>query len=113
MMSLQSRLEPLGLALAEITPYCYHYWRSAPKGVKKYIVWAEDSEMNSFEADNLKQRQGLTGTIDFFTLEEFDGIVDEIQDCLQKLEGIVWSLNSVQYEDETRFIHYEWSFQMR
>lgn len=113
MMSLQNRLEPLARALAEITPYCYHYWRSAPKGVNKYIIWAEDSEQNSFNADDRKQRQGLSGTIDFFTLEEFDSMIDEIQECLQDIEGVIWSLNSVQYEEETRFIHYEWSFSMR
>lgn len=113
MMSLQNRLETIGAALAEITPHCYHYWRSAPKGVKKYIVWAEDGEQNSFNADNHKVRQGLTGTVDFFTLEEYDAIIDEIQDTLEGIEGLSWNLNSVQYEEDTKFIHYEWMFALR
>ena len=112
-MSLQSRLESIGAALAEITHHCYHYWRSAPKGVKKYIVWAEDGEQNSFNADNHKVRQALTGTVDFFTLEEYDAIIDEIQDTLEGIEGLSWNLNSVQYEEDTKFIHYEWMFALR
>ena len=47
MTSLSSQLEPIGKALSEITDHCYHYWRSAPKGVKSYIVWAEDQENKS------------------------------------------------------------------
>jgi hypothetical protein len=113
MTSLQNRLEPLGVALAQVTEHTYHYWRSAPKGVKKYIIWAEDGEQNSFNADNRKQRQGISGTIDFFTLEEYDALIDDIQDALQGIENLSWVLNSVQYEEETHFIHYEWSFYMR
>ena len=113
MTSLQNRLEPLGEALAELTDHCYHYWRSAPKGVKKYIIWAEDGEYNSFNADNRKQRQGLQGTVDYFTLDEYDAMIDKIQECLDGIENLSWVLNSVQYEDETKFIHYEWAFYMR
>ena len=58
-------------------------------------------------------RQGLTGTVDFFTLEEYDAIIDEIQDTLEGIEGLSWNLNSVQYEEETKFIHYEWMFALR
>lgn len=113
MTSLQNRLEPLGVALATVTENCYHYWRSAPAGVKKYIIWAEDGEQNSFNADNCKQRQGLSGTIDYFTLEEYDENIDAIQDVLNEYEGLSWLLNSVQYEEDTKFIHYEWSFNLR
>ena len=81
--------------------------------MKKYIIWAEDGEQNSFNADNRKQRQGLSGTIDFFTLEEYDALIDDIQDALQGIENLSWTLNSVQYEEDTHFIHYEWAFYMR
>ena len=81
--------------------------------MKKYIIWAEDGEQNSFNAANHKVRQGLTGTVDFFTLEEYDAIIDEIQDTLEGIEGLSWNLNSVQYEEDTKFIHYEWMFALR
>ena len=75
MISIQNKLKPIGEMLAEITQYSYHYWRSAPKGVKAYIVWAEDEEAESLNADNLKQKQGIHGTIDYFTKAEFDDFV--------------------------------------
>lgn len=113
MISIQSQLEPIGDMLAGITDYCYHYWRSAPKGVKAYIVWAEDEEATSLEADNHKREQGIHGTIDYFTKTEYDEVIDSIQEGLDELENVSWSLNSVQYEDETTFIHYEWELWVR
>lgn len=72
-----------------------------------YCVWAEDNEPTSVEGDNKKQIQTIQGTIDFFTKMEFDPFVDEIQCALNDAE-ISFRLNSVQYEDETELIHFEW-----
>ena len=113
MTSIQTKLEPIGRMLAGITENTYHYWRSAPKGVKAYIVWAEDSEADSLNGDNLKQEQGIHGTIDYFTKTEFDSVVDDIQEGLNGLEGVSWRINSVQFEEETTFIHHEWEFWVR
>lgn len=113
MISLQNKLEPIGQMLASISDYSYHYWRSAPKGVKAYIIWAEDEEAASLNGDNHKREQGLHGTIDYFTKTEFDAVVDSIQDGLDGLENVSWRLNSVQYEDDTTFIHHEWEFWVR
>ena len=113
MISLQNKLSQVGIMLAGIDTHTYHYWRSAPKGVKAYIVWAEDEEATSLNGDNLKQEQGIHGTIDYFTKTEFDAKVDSIQEGLNSLEGVSWRINSVQYEEETTFIHYEWEFWVR
>lgn len=113
MMSIQSKIRPIGEMLASITEFAYHYWRSAPKGVTQYIVWAEDEESESLNADNKKQKQGIHGTIDYFTKAEFDENVDRIQSGLNDLENVSWRLNSVQYEDDTAFIHHEWEFWAR
>lgn len=113
MTSLQSKLEPIGTMLAEISDYCYHYWRSAPKGVKAYIVWAEDQEGDSLNGNNLKLEQGIHGTIDYFTKTEFDTVCDSIQEGLNELENVSWRINSVQFEEETTFIHHEWEFWVR
>lgn len=113
MTSLQSKLEPIGTMLAEISDYCYHYWRSAPKGVKAYIVWAEDDEATSLNGNNLKLEQGIHGTIDYFTKTEFDEVCDSIQEGLNELENVSWRISSVQFEEETTFIHHEWEFWVR
>lgn len=78
----------------------------------KYCVWAEDTETNSLEADNYKAGQTITGTVDYFTKDEDDPNIEKFQIAFNAAR-IGWSLNSVQYEDETGFIHYEWLFRVR
>lgn len=113
MMSLNDRLEVLADALSELSDYVFHYWRPRPDGVDQYIIWAEDEESNSLEADNLKQEQGIHGTLDLFTAYEFDPLVDSIQEALNDQENLSWRLNSVQFEDETGLIHHEWEWNIR
>lgn len=86
-----------------------HY--SAVKQSNKYIVWAEDSQAAAAWADGAMQEQAIGGTIDYFTKTENDPNVKKIQDALNAAE-IPFRLESVQYEDETKFIHYEWSFEV-
>ena len=85
-----------------------HYKHPA-KEKPSFIVWQEDSEAYSHNTNNRKIQQQIHGTIDCFSLVEYDPLVDEIQDALDKA-GIGWGLLSVQYEDETNLIHYEWEF---
>jgi hypothetical protein len=77
----------------------------------KYIVWAEDSQGDSVWADGQMQDQAIQGTIDYFTKHENDPNVRKIQQALNDC-GISFRLNSVQYEDETGYIHYEWVFEV-
>lgn len=104
-MSLQAKLQQLGVAFAEITEVCYHYWR--PVKTVPCLIWAEDGEDDSFHSDNHKSEQRIVGTIDLFTKTEFDPIADQVQETLDDL-GLTWTLESVQYEEETNLIHMEW-----
>lgn len=72
-----------------------------------YCVWAEDQEQSSVEGDDFKLEQAIQGTIDLYTKTEYDPYADAIQAAL-KAAKISFYLGSVQYEDETGFIHYEW-----
>ena len=102
-------LSDVPTALLTVGAPVSHYIASAKPD--KYIVWAEDGEGNSESADNKKQIQVLTGTIDYFTKMEYDPNVGKIQDALNDAE-ISWKLNSVQYEELTKYIHYEWVFEV-
>lgn len=82
---------------------------TALRKVAPYIVWAEDSEASSVEGDDHKVQQAIQGTIDLFTKTEGDALIDAIQDALITAR-ISFYLNSVQYEDDTQYIHYEWVF---
>lgn len=114
-MSVQNKLNELYTTLANIAS-CYHYF--APSGAKApYIVWAEDSEDNSFQADNHKVRQAFSGYVDYFTKAEFDANFDSIQNALDDLEGISWTWDATQYGDpqheDDNLIHHTWSWRMR
>lgn len=105
-MSLQNKLTKVRDALLTVTASCYHYRRPA-EVEKNYIVWQEDSEDESFDADNRKREQQIHGTIDYFTQTEFDPVADGIQNALETA-GIGFRLKAVDYEDDTKLIHYEW-----
>lgn len=114
MKSLNEKLTIIRDALLTVTDGkgcavpVYHYYR--PGNVQKgYIVWMEDGEDDSFDADNRKAEQQMHGTIDFYTQTEFDPITDIVQNALDA-SRVGFRLNSVQYEDSTKLIHYEWEF---
>lgn len=111
MQSLIVQLKKIRDALnsTSATGRVFHY-KKAGNPTPNYIIWAEDGEGDSFNASNRKQEQQLHGTIDLYTLNEYDPLCDEIQDALDNAKNVGWSLNSVQYEDTTNLIHYEWEF---
>ncbi|MGN0134735.1 MAG: hypothetical protein ACI4AO_08405 [Anaerotignum sp.] len=103
------KLQKVKDALLTVTEAVFHYF--AVDKPDQYIVWAESGEANSVEADNCKQEQTIGGTIDYFTKTDFDQNIDAIQNAMKSAE-ISFSLESVQYEEETGYIHYEWKFEV-
>ncbi len=110
MKSMQSLLRSLYEALNGIENLeCYHYEKAEDCSVP-YAVWQEDGEDSSFHANNRKEEQTIIGSLDYFTQEEFDSVVDDIQETLNGI--CAWTLDSVQYEDETKLIHYSWRWEL-
>lgn len=97
-------------ALLSVTDNVGHY--EALNVLDKYLVWAEDAEADSVHADNQKDIQVIQGTVDYFTKEDGDPNVERVQKALAGAEGVVYQLNSVQYEEETGYIHYEWLWEV-
>ena len=77
-----------------------------------FLVWAETGETTSFDADNGKREQSIEGTADYYTLTEYDSTIDAIQNAVNTL-GCGWVLANVEYEDETKLIHYSWTWRIR
>lgn len=105
-----SSLDKVMNALLTVTDEVYHY--KAPEESTRYVVWAEEMEVAALNADNYKPGQTIEGSIDLYTKNEDDPWIQNIPDALNAAR-IGWELNSVQYEDETRFIHYEWVFRVK
>lgn len=106
-MTLNDKLKRIRDGFAEAAPHVYHYWRER----KSFpcIVWQENGEDASFYAGNQKAEQAVSGTLDYYTKLEFDPAVDTVQQIFRDME-ISWTLNSVQYEEDTNLIHYEWNW---
>lgn len=98
-------LNELKTALLEKVERLWHFTAPANAYVP-YAVWAEETRTD-FEADGEHAETAWQGTIDYFTNVEADETVEDIETALTSLD-IAWSLNSVQYEQETGVIHYEW-----
>lgn len=109
MQSVNDKLIKIRDALAHLNNV-HHYLRPA-KGKPPIIVWQEDGSDSDMWGDNRMGEQQLHGTIDLYTETEYDPLVDQIQEALNGIM-IGWGLLTVQYEDETNLIHYEWEWRI-
>lgn len=101
---LVTALQALEIPLAE------YAWDTRPDA--DYMVIAIDSETDSLEADGQKVNQAPQGTIDLFSSTNDREKMMAIQTVLDAFDGCAWYLNSVQYEDDTRLLHWEWVFSL-
>ena len=106
-MSLVSKAQKIRDVLADINGLKSYHLMKPASVTAPYAVWQEDSEGQSHHSDNSKAEQVLEATIDYFTRTEYDAMTDSIQNALNEAQ-IAWRLNSFQYEDETKLLHYEW-----
>lgn len=100
-------LDELLDALAETGYEFAHYaWSKAPEG--DYGVYAEESG-NDLVCDEKHVEKGTQYYLHYFTRNDSGVPKTTIEECLNSV-GIPWYLNSVQYENDTGYIHYEWAF---
>lgn len=92
-------------------PASVHHYEKPANTRAPYLVWAEGGEPASFLGDSRKGEQAIGGTLDLYTLTEFDPLIDEAQDALAELFDSSWVLEDVLYEDETKLIHYVWRWE--
>lgn len=94
-------------ALTPLLPgHVYHYWANGEHS-QKYICFMENAEANAQWSDYGRTLRTLNGTVDLFTKQEYDPLFNAVEDALIGI-GCALKLNSVQFEHETGYIHYEW-----
>lgn len=99
----QTALRSFGLGLGAICR-AYHY-RAPENTAPGYAVWQEIAG-GAVEAENRHAEDSFEIALDYFTKTEFDENIDAIEAFLQGFGS--WTLESVQFEYETGYIHYEW-----
>lgn len=98
-------VDELGAALSATGYRFAHFaWSHAPAG--DYGVYAED-EADDFLADGEHTENALQCAVDLFTRTEGKVPRETIEAALAALNA-PWYLNTIQYEDDTGYIHYEW-----
>ncbi len=75
----------------------------------RYFVWQEDGARD-FVAENCHLEKAVTGTMPVHrTLTQ--SAKDAFEASLYRME-IAWYLNSIQFEEDTGFTHYEWVWEV-
>ena len=108
MKSINQLLRDFNSEITEIDDLKVYHYEAEDLADAPYAVWIEQSEDDAFHSDNKKDEQIIPVILDFYTQEEFDPFIDEIQKCLNGIENASWRLSAVDYEDTTKLIHYQW-----
>lgn len=107
-MTLTRKLESLRQGFTALGGNVYHHHRSDMEF--PCIVWAEEGA-DALNADGNAAEQALRGTLDYFTSNDIDPMIDSIQATLHSME-LAWELNSIQFEETTGLIHWEWTWEV-
>ena len=100
------------LALLQATkiPFAAYGWDNAPSGM--YGIVSLDSGAGTLAGDQKIIAQAVEGTVDLYLRDIATTYPVTVQGVLNDLNGCAWRLNSVQYENDTGLIHWEWVFQL-
>lgn len=91
-------------------PVAHFGWETTRLPMGDYIVYGEDGA-NDFVADERHGERATEGTVDLFTRNYAANAAGPVEQALEGLAGVAWRLNSIQFEEDTRYVHYEWVVQ--
>ena len=74
-----------------------------------YLIYGTDGDISLF-AGGHRAELCDSGYVDLFTRSARDPLITAVPAALDEIEAAFY-LNSVQYEDETGLLHYEWRWQ--
>lgn len=104
--------EQLINALKAVSGISFTEYAWATRPSSDYGVYQLDFEVGAVEGDNNKVQRCYEGSVDAFLHAPNKELIENIESALQSVCQGSWKLNSIQYEQDTRLIHYEWVFQL-
>lgn len=90
-------------------PFALYGWKRAT--APTYGVVSLDGGVQSVWADGHMVAQTISGTIDIFTKDPTINPQLAVQRVMNMADAS-WYLNSVQYEEDTGYIHFEWVWEV-
>lgn len=100
-------METILQQLQTLGSFALYGWSHAP--ADNYGVVSQDGQ-NALRGSNALAEKVQEGTVDWFSRSPTSTMPGSIESALDSL-GASWYLNSVQYENDTGFIHWEWVWQ--
>ena len=88
-------------------PFAMYRWESKPSA--PYGLLSIERGSDVVASDVMIVAQAINGSIDLFVSDPATSWPQRIQDAING--RVAWTLNSVQYEEDTRLIHYEWLYE--
>lgn len=88
-------------------PFTMYMWESKPTA--PYGLLTIEGGADSTAGDDQIINQGIRGSIDLFAPDPGTTWPTQVQDAING--HVAWRLNSVQFEADTRLVHYEWLFE--
>lgn len=76
----------------------------------RYFVWMEEGATDLL-SDGRHAERAVRGTTDLYTKQDDDPWAAALEQSFDAY-GVAWYLNSVQYEEETGFVHTEWVWEV-
>ena len=92
--------------------FAHFAWSSAPSG--DYGTYAE-ADLPQFVASNRNVENTTRGYVNLFTRDDSGATQKKVEDYfrdLQEKEVFAWGVNTIQYENTTKFIHIEWEVEL-
>lgn len=91
-------------------PFAEFGWATRP--TSDFGVVALDMESGKSESDNGTRCAVMEGTADLYMHGMNSTHIQAVETVLETVCGASWELNSVQYEQDTKLLHYEWVFRV-
>ena len=89
-------------------PFAEQAWVKADKAAAEYGILRLRGGGGTVWADGGMAAQAMAAAVHYFSRSSGLIRAGEIQEVLNGIGGLSWSLSDIQYEDDTKLTHYTW-----
>lgn len=91
-------------------PFAEYGWSTRPTGA--FGVVQLERSVETLEGDNEIQNRAFEGSVDLYMPTRDKTLIGKVKEVLIAQCDGAFTLSSIQHEEETGLLHYEWVFQL-